>query len=169
MQSLSSSTALTPDRAPALKLVQSTKALVIIDPAVKDFSIVVRSLDTAELLVLDADRDGIEQISARLQSYSALETLHIVAPTFPGVMKLGKTYLDAAGLEPYQTQIQSWRQAFSPHARILLHGPNVVMGTEGMALVGRLSQLTGAVVAPSSLPPGESQTIADPDIQILNC
>jgi hypothetical protein len=167
MQRLSSSTALTPYQAPALKLVQSMKALVIIDPAVKDFSIVVRSLDAAELLVLDADQDGIGQISAKLQSYSALETLHIVAPTCPGMVKLGKTCLDAAELEAYQAEIQAWRQAFSPHASILLHGQNVVMGTEGMALVGRLSQLTGAVIAPSSLPIGESLNIADPDFGLL--
>ena len=161
MQSLSASTAVTvysPD-SPDLKRLSLAQALVVVDPAVKDLAIVMHGLDDAtELLVLDAAADGIEQIGAKLRAYSTLATLHIFAPSCPGVIKLGKICLDRATLEAYRTQIEAWRQALSPRASILLHGQNIAMGTAGMALVGRLSQLTGAVVAPLNLPRAASHS-----------
>ncbi len=164
MQSLSSSTALTLYHAPSLKLVQLPKSLVIVDAAIQNFSILVHSLDAAaELLVLEAHQDGIAQISSKLKTCSQLEHIHIIAPSCPGVIKLGKTCLDTATLETYCTEIEAWRPALNPHAQILLHGQTVVIGTQGMALVGRLSQLTGAVVAPSSLPISTSRSSAQPE------
>ncbi len=153
MQSLTSSTALMLYQPPALQLVQSPKSLVIVDSAVKNYAVVVHRLDAAAvLLMLDADQDGIGQISSYLESCADLERMHILAPSCPGVVKLGRICLNAAALEAYRTQIQAWQRALSPKAQILLHGHNLAIGTAGMALVGRLSQLTGAVVAASSLP-----------------
>lgn len=160
--SLSTSTALTVYQVPALKPSPSPQSLVVVDPAVKDLAIVMHSLNqTAELLVLDAAEDGIAQISAKLRACSTIETLvetlHIFAPSCPGVMKLGSTCLDAAALESHRSEIEAWRQVLSPRADIVLHGQNIAIGTEGMALVGRLSQLTGAVVMPSNLPRAASR------------
>lgn len=162
MQNSSSLTALALHQPSSLKLVQPSASLIIVDAAIKNFEIVIQGLaPAAELLVLDAHQEGIAQISSRVKTCPNLENIHIVAPSCPGVIKLGKTCLDAATLEVYRTEISAWRQALSPQSRIWLYGPNLAIGTEGMALVGRLSQLTGAVVAPSSLPTHASRKSAN--------
>ena len=67
-------------------------------------------------------------------------------PGNPGKVQLGSVWLDQETLNRYAGMLQNWRQALMPNAKILLYGNMIVMGTEGMAFMGRLSQLTGALV-----------------------
>ncbi|MFM7426062.1 MAG: DUF4347 domain-containing protein [Elainella sp.] len=148
----------------ALSLYQSTpdldavtSTLVVVDSYIQDLSPVVQALDSSAILMrLNPHYNGIEQISARLIQCRALQRMHLLVQGRAGAMRLGSLWLTHAHLEAHQTALERWQQAFAPQAEIHLHSPNVAMGLEGMEFVGRLSQLTGAVVVATNLSIGRS-------------
>lgn len=127
---------------------KTARMLIVVDPTVPDYLALVRGEDrAAEVLVLEPSGNGIEQISDRLTERSVnLEKLQMIVHGNPGRVQLGSVWLDQETLNRYANTLQGWRQALMPDAKILLYGNTIVMGTEGMAFMGRLSQLTGALV-----------------------
>lgn len=123
-----------------------TPILIIVDPCVED-SVALQAVDaTAEVILLDSRRNGIEQITEILIGRCQVRQLQLITLGCPGKLRLGAGWLDQAALQKYQNEIQSWRQAFTPDTDILLYDCTIAWGPEGMALVGRLSQLTGALL-----------------------
>lgn len=120
----------------------------MVDPTVPDYLALVRGVDAAtEVLVLNSGSNGIEQITDRLTDRSTrLERLKMIVHSHPGRVQLGSVWLDRETLDRYGDTLQRWQQALMPDAKILLYGNTIVMGTEGMAFMGRLSQLTGTLV-----------------------
>lgn len=94
------------------------------------------------VIVLDENRDGIEQITAALTHYSA-STLHIVCHGSPGVIKLGKTALSSANINQYSHLLQEWGVP-----NILLWSCQVA--AENTDFLAKLHQLTGANIAASA-------------------
>jgi hypothetical protein len=132
---------------------KTTRALAVIDLAIEGSQSLVNSLDpTTAVVVLDSKHNGVEQITTALSNCAMVETLQIIAPYCPGAIRLGTIWLDRSGLETHVHQLQAWQQSFTPETTILLYGSKVVMGIEGMAFVGRLSQLTGVLVVVSHTP-----------------
>jgi hypothetical protein len=141
--------------APELDVIAST--LVVVDSHIQDLSPVVQALDTHAILMrLNPGYNGIEQITARLAQCHAVQRIHMLVQGRTGAMRLGSLWLTHAGLEAHQEGLKRWRQVLTPQAEIHLHSPNVAMGLEGMEFVGRLSQLTGAVVVASKLSIGQA-------------
>jgi large repetitive protein len=57
-------------------------SLVIIDSTVADYqSLIAGLVPGAEAIVLERDRDGVEQITEALANYSDLKSVHIVSLT----------------------------------------------------------------------------------------
>lgn len=130
------------------RLDKTARMLIVVDPTVPNYLALVRGGDdTAEVLVLEPNGNGIEQITDCLTERAThLEKLQMIVHGNPGRVQLGAVWLDQETLNRYANTLQGWRQALLPDAKILLYGNNIVMGTEGMAFMGRLSQLTGVLV-----------------------
>ena len=123
--------------------------VVLIDTSIADAEMLVNGLQPGVRAVLiDAAQDGITQITQVLQNASGINSLQIVAHGESGTLYLGSTQLKAANLDRYASQIQQWRSAFSDNASILLYACGAAVA-DGMTLIDRLSQLTGAAVAAS--------------------
>jgi hypothetical protein len=114
-------------------------------------------LQGSVVLVLDRDRDSIEQITEALHRHPTVTSLHLVCHGSPGCLDLGNTCLSLDTLVDYAPQLQTW---FSPESHrkispsLLIYGCNVAAGDAGMEFVERLHQLTGAPVAASATPIG---------------
>ena len=139
---------------------KTARRLIVVDPTVPNYLALVPEGDSAaEVLVLEPHSNGIEQITDRLTERSAnLEKLQMIVHGNPGKVQLGSVCLDQETLNRYAGTLQGWRQALMPDAKILLYGNTIVMGTEGMAFMGRLSQLTGALVETWDTPQNSSST-----------
>ena len=79
--------------------------LVLIDSDVQDYQEIVSDLLTEhgdlrqiDVLLLDGDRKGIEQISQILKDYKDLDAVHLISHGAAGQMSLGNTTLDYDGL-----------------------------------------------------------------------
>lgn len=88
-------------------LPKGTGMLIAIDPNVADYPMLAAgAYEGASVLILDPNRDGIEQITTALQG-SELTSLHIVCHGSPGCLHLGNTPLNLKTLDRYASTLQT--------------------------------------------------------------
>jgi hypothetical protein len=131
-----------------------SKSLVFIDSGLDDYQTLVDgALPGAEIIILDKNGNGVEQITAKLQTIAAaggtVDQVHIFSHGSSGSLQLGSATLNSDNLPEYESQLQGWRNALSDQADIVLYGCDVAAGS-GIDFVDRLSELTGADIAAST-------------------
>ena len=120
-----------------------------------------------EVVRLDPDRDGVQQISEALATRSGVDAVHILSHGEPGAVQLGSTVLDFDSLLANATKIRAWGDALSEQADLLIYGCDVAASAEGRSLLDSLSRLTGADVAASDDPTGAQQLGGDWDLEFV--
>ncbi|MCK4705061.1 MAG: DUF4347 domain-containing protein, partial [Gammaproteobacteria bacterium] len=130
--------------------------LVIIDSRAPNFQQLHNDIITAQqqgrdiqVVVLDAHRDGIEQISEALTRYNNLDAVHIVSHGNTGKLELGATQLDKQSLKQRTEEIKQWSESFTQGGDLLLYGCNLASTANGQSLVDALAKQTGTDVAAS--------------------
>jgi len=88
-----------------------------------------------EYLILDAERDGIEQISEAIAGLSDLSAVHIVSHGADGVVELGNSELSASTLTQYQSQLNGWRDSMTDDADLLFYGCDLAYSENGRAML----------------------------------
>jgi len=100
----------------------SLSTLVVVDPDVQDLPILIKDiLPRARVLLLDKERDGIEQITQALTESSTLEQLHILSHGSPGNICLGSSQLNLKTIGRYSQQLSRWADRLK-NSDILLYG-----------------------------------------------
>ena len=130
------------------------KSIVFIDSGLDDYQTLADGvLPGAELIVLDKNGNGVEQITAKLQTIAAaggtVDQVHIFSHGNSGSLQLGSATLNSENLPQYESQLQGWRNALSDNADIMLYGCDVAAGS-GSDFADRLGELTGADIAAST-------------------
>ena len=68
---------------------------LVIDAAVPDKHLFYSELKPGQKIVeIDADADGLKQLTAVLKKHQGLGALHIISHAEPGSVQLGNTYID---------------------------------------------------------------------------
>ncbi|MEG4816524.1 DUF4347 domain-containing protein, partial [Microcoleus sp. K5-D4] len=133
----------------------SGSAIAFIDPQVEDYqSLIAGVTPGTEVVVLDGNRDAIDQITQILALRTNIDSIHIVSHGAPGSLQLGDVRFSLDDIECDRNSLQQWfsqrTDSRSKNRRnILLYGCCVAAGETGKAFVKRLSELTGARVAAS--------------------
>jgi uncharacterized delta-60 repeat protein len=131
------------------------KSLVFIDSRVADHQTLLSGLSAdTEWVLLDADKDGVQQMQDALVGYSGLESIQIVSHGSAGTLYLGSTVLDQGTIGAYLQGLQAIGQALTETGDLLLYGCNVAAGEAGRAFIEAVAKATGADVAASSDPTG---------------
>ncbi len=133
-----------------LRLPSSTSitSWVIVDAQVDDLKTLINTTDAEnhEIFLLDAARDGVEQITQLLHSRDVRPTvLHLVAHGAPATLYLGSTELSLNSLDQYADQLKFW-----PIEELHLYGCNVASGDAGEEFIEKIRHLTQANVAAST-------------------
>lgn len=142
------------------------KQVVFVDPSVTGHEGSLNGLETGDsspvfdVVILDADRDGVLQISEYLAGERGISALHLLSHGSRGSLSLGNTRLNTDTLGSY-TELASWRDALTGNADILLYGCNVADGELGIRFVDRVAEVTGADVAASDDLTGNAQLGGD--------
>ncbi|WP_333119850.1 DUF4347 domain-containing protein [Microcoleus sp. Pol17_C1] len=140
---------------PNLNIPVSVRSIAFIDTQVEDYqSLIAGVTPGTEVVVLDGNRDAIDQITQILALRTNIDSIHIVSHGAPGSFQLGDVRFSLDDIECDRHDLQQW---FSPRTdsipnnrpHILLYGCNVAAGETGKAFIKRLSELTGASVAAS--------------------
>src|SRR4028118_1266200 len=131
-----------------------SKSIVFIDPALDDYQTLAGGMiPGAEIIILDRNGNGVEQITTKLQTIAAaggtVDQVHIFSHGTSGSLQLGSATLNSDNLSQYESQLQGWRNALSDEADVVLYGCEVGAGS-GSGFVDRLGELTGADIAAST-------------------
>ncbi len=154
---------------------QSKNAIAFVDVTVPDFQSLIAGIAAGtEIVILDPNRDGIEQISEILGDRSSIQSLHIISHGSAGSVQLGSTRLSANNLQAYASALQQWGASFTENADILLYGCNVAADPSLPpsptlpllpSFIQQLSELTGADVAASDDLTGSAAKGGDWDLE----
>jgi hypothetical protein len=151
---------------------QQTHEIVFVDTGVENYQALVddlvNSADTnrnIEVVLLDSERDGIEQISETLQGLDDLDAVHIISHGDDGSINLGNTSLNANTLSENNLSIALWANAFTESGDILIYGCNLAETEAGQSLIGDISNLTLADVAASTDLTGAASQGGDWDLE----
>ncbi|MEG4082531.1 DUF4347 domain-containing protein, partial [Microcoleus sp. POL10_C6] len=133
----------------------SPNAIAFIDTQVENYQSLVAGVKPGtEVVVLDGNRDAIDQITQILALRTNIDSIHIVSHGAPGSLQLGDVRFSLDDIECDRDSLQQWfsQRTYSigdTRPNILLYGCCVAAGKTGKAFVKRLSELTGASVAAS--------------------
>jgi large repetitive protein len=103
-----------------------------------------------EVILLDPEQDGVEQVSAALAGRTGITAVHIVSHGADGMIILGNTPLDSDGISERATELAAWKDHLTSGADILLYGCDVASSDQGRSFASLLASTTGADVAASS-------------------
>jgi fimbrial isopeptide formation D2 family protein/uncharacterized repeat protein (TIGR01451 family) len=130
--------------------------LIVVDTSVGDYQQLVDDLlgnedsnRSIDIVLLDSESDGVEQISEILAGYSGLDALHLVTHGDDAAFQLGNVWVDASNLESVSGQIATWGSALNSTGDILLYGCDLAESDEGREVIDALAALTGTDVAAS--------------------
>ena len=130
--------------------------VIFVDGNVTDYELLVSRIQAqsahVEVIVLDAQMDGVQAITAALSRYEpgTVDAVHILSHGVEGGIQVGSTWINQFSLQWQADIIASWGQALTTSADIMLWGCNVASTTEGQTFVDRLAEVTGADVAAST-------------------
>jgi hypothetical protein len=152
--------------APGEPVAGPAKEIVFVDAVAADLAQSLNSPDR-ELVILDAERDGVEQIAQVLAGRSEITAVHIVSHGVEGQLMLGNTVLNAESIsERYAGTLGQIGAALSQDADILIYGCNFAEGEDGLGAANLLAQYTGADVAASDDTTGHESRGGDWDLEV---
>jgi VCBS repeat-containing protein len=134
----------------------TSQEIIFIDSRVEDADILRGSFaGNAEVHLIQADSDGVEQIAAALNGRVGIDAIHIISHGRSGTLDLGSTKLTEASMESrHADEMAIIRNALSDSADILLYGCDFGAGARGESAIAALAMATGADVAASEDPTG---------------
>ena len=115
--------------------------------------------------IVDAQQDGIDQISDILSRYSDVDSIHLFSHASSGALLFGAGRITTGILQQKSEKIQNWGNALSENGDILLYGCNIAAGENGEQLVNELARLTRADVAASNDETGIQTSGGDWDLE----
>ncbi|WP_372718456.1 DUF4347 domain-containing protein [Novipirellula sp.] len=153
------------DTASQNQATQAAVEIVVVDSRVQHLEQLLEDLGQSErnfeVFVLDAQRDGVDQISEILSARSNVSSLHIVSHAEDFAVRLGNVWLGSENLDGYAGQIAGWNSSLNVDADILFYGCDLASGENGRTLIDSVSTLTGADVAASDDDTGHASFAAD--------
>lgn len=124
-------------------LANESLELVVIDSQVADIQTLIDNLSgITEVIILDEQTDGLQQISNSLSQYEDVKAIHLVSHGDAGQLFLGNTQLNANNLSQYTELLATWDNFLTEDADLLLYGCDLGSTDEGIAFLEEFSQLT---------------------------
>ncbi|MEO1095984.1 MAG: DUF4347 domain-containing protein [Cyanobacteria bacterium J06638_28] len=148
-------------------LTENSPHLVIMDSGIEDAAILTAGIEDADVVWLNGETDGVEQITSLLSQYQNLASLHIVSHGSAGQLYLGNSTLSTTTVGSYRDQLTQWQTALMDTADILLYGCQVAEGTAGQALLTQLSGFTQADIAASDDLTGQATLGGDWELEAI--
>ena len=132
------------------------RELIVIDGGVENSEPLLKLLLASnsgsdyEILHLNSDQDGVQQISNRLsESTLTYDAVHILSHGEAGNVELGSSTLNSGNVNRYMSELASWSNALTDDADILFYGCDLAGNEQGQSLIQTVSSVTHADVAAS--------------------
>lgn len=103
-----------------------------------------------EVILLDANRDGIAQINEALAGRQDIDAIHFVTHGTDHAVQLGSTWIDGAAFQQFRDQIVQWGNALTDEADLLFYGCDLAGSEAGRQLLNSFSSVTKADIEAST-------------------
>src|SRR5450830_1828523 len=138
----------TPTPAPAAVPGQS---VVFVDSRVQDFDSLLKGVAPGtQVVVLQAGKDGLQQIADYLDGHKCVSTVEIIAHGNSGDLWLGSTYLSSTNVASRADVLARIGSDMNVGGDILIYACNTAEGATGIGFVDSLAQYTGRDIAASN-------------------
>ena len=126
------------------------REIVFIETNIADWQTLAAGVSpNAEVVLLDAARDGLAQMAEWASTHSDYDAIHILSHGSQGALQLGSVMLTDADLAEREDDLARLGNALTADGDLLLYGCGVAAGDEGIAFIRDLAAATGADVAAS--------------------
>ncbi len=141
--------------------------VVFVDPTVPNYLELLNGMDpNIEVIMLDGEADGIEQIASALSGRTGIDAIHIISHGTEGQLSLGTGTLTTDSMTgEYADELAVIKQSLSEQADLLVYGCDFAEGEAGQEATRLLSELTGADVAASTDDTGYAELGGDWDFE----
>ncbi|MFT5098768.1 MAG: hypothetical protein ACI9HY_000881, partial [Planctomycetaceae bacterium] len=141
-------------------------ALVVVDTSIENYeSLLADIAEGTEVLLLDGDADGLDQILGYVSGRNDISSIHILSHGDQGQLQLGTTEISSANINDFQDRLAQLGSALTADGDILLYGCNVAAGETGIDFVSKLAGLTSADIAASTNLTGASDLGGDWELE----
>ena len=128
-----------------------TTEIVFVSASVSDVQAFLTSRPGTEVIVLDANRDGMAQIAAALSGRSGISAIHILSHGQAGQITLGTTTLSISSITgAHADELATIKASLTGNADILIYGCDAGAGAVGQNFINALADATGADIAAST-------------------
>ncbi len=135
---------------PTARVTSQSTEIIFVDASVQDVRAFLNG-KSGEVIILDADRDGVEQIAEVLKGRKNVTAVHIISHGDVGQLRLGNATLNQASMAgEHADELATIKAALSVNADILIYGCNFGEGELGSLATDALAARTGADVASST-------------------
>ena len=138
------------------QLLEPARQLLVIDERVDDIDDLFKDIlensharSTFDIVRINDESSGIEQISDVLSSGAEYSAVHIVSHGSEASLQLGSLELNQDNIGAHTAELSGWASGLTLDADILLYGCDVAGNVDGEFFVEQLSSITGADVAAS--------------------
>ena len=144
------------------------KEIVFIDTSVEDFETLLLGINpSAEAILLDSTRDGMEQIAEILGQRADIDAVHIISHGNQAELQLGTGHLTLDSMNgKYTDEFAIIKRALTEDADFLIYGCNFGQGDGGQNAASHLAGLTGADIAASNDLTGRADLGGDWDLEL---
>ena len=141
--------------------------LIFVDKSVEDYASLVSGISSdAELVFINTNADGLEQIASVLESRTDIDAIHIISHGDSGELSLGNTTLTQESIQgEHADELATIKAALAEDADLLIYGCNFAEGEEGKSAANALAEATGADVAASEDLTGAESLGGDWDLE----
>ncbi len=143
------------------------KEIVFIDTSVEDYKTLLLGINhSAEAILLDGTRDGMEHIAEILGQRSDIDAVHIISHGNQAELRLGTGHLTFDSMNgKYADELTIINRALTEEADFLIYGCNFGQGYGGQKAASLLAELTGADIAASNDLTGSADLGGDWDLE----
>ncbi|MGZ5526497.1 MAG: DUF4347 domain-containing protein [Methylomonas sp.] len=142
--------------------------LVFVDTDVKNYQELINDIynqsdaeRNIQVILLDNNLDGIQQITEALSQYNNLDAVHLISHGSDGSIDIGNSQLNFESLTRNQETIIAWGNSFTKNGDLLIYGCDVAETQFGQNFISYLSELTHTDVAASNDATGNSSLGGD--------
>ncbi|MFC4260927.1 DUF4347 domain-containing protein [Marinobacter lacisalsi] len=126
------------------------REIAFVDRGVEDSQALADGLgDNVEVIYLDADTNGLEQMVAALEGQQGIDAVHVLSHGDVGELKLGTLTLNGDNLSDHASTLETLGQSLSESGDVMLYGCYVGADDSGRHFIDAFAGLTGADVAAS--------------------
>ncbi len=125
--------------------------IYFIDSAVQDTADIISAIDdSAEIVYLDANKDGLSQIADYLDGRTNIDSVQIISHGNQATLYLGNETLTNDNLASHAEQLSVIGHSLTASGDILFYGCDLAKSIEGSQFIDSFSYLTQADVAAST-------------------